>query len=1221
MATGGDGARTIAFSTSGVNLEPATCSKTSNVVTTTKYTPLTWLPKSLFYQFQRIANVYFLFVAIIVCFPWSPKSWKSKVFPFAGVLLWTALKDLYEDMIRRRGDEKENSQTCSRFDIASNSFVDTQWRHIVIGDLVFIPCDGSFPSDLIVLVAAGGHEAFISTVNLDGETNLKERRTPPLTDGLEEAVAGGEGMEKQVSGGPKAARSSQALKQGALQTAVSEAIVYAKTILKKGVSIEMSKPEPGLADVRGLLKMSSDQCPVGEMNFLPRGCVLRNTVWLLAVVTYVGDETKTRLNMTKSAQKVSNMQFYLNRSVQGLLAILFLVNCYFATAATASGDKDNWLKKFLIWCICLYHVVPISLYVVFELLKLFLGFQVNMDKQMQDPETKQGAVARTADLMEEMGQIDFVFSDKTGTLTANEMVFARTSIMGQDLGDFRASSPKREGVSETKRILSSPGDKLHDQVKLFFTCLATCHAVQVEVASEGSRTRAGDLVYSGMSPDEVALVQAAHDVGIVFRNRTKLGGSASSEVLLTGEREGEDPRSFTVLYELEFNSDRKRMSVLLKAGDEVWCVTKGADSIMTALIPKALDRYTQDHLQSFSQQGLRTLVVAMKKVSQADFSAWEAKMKAALSIVDNTRNEEVAKISAEMEVDLTFVGLTAVEDRLQDGVPIAIQRIKDAGVRLWVLTGDKTETAVDIARSCALFTTNTQLAYATEGLSVEDTKKKLQRAKDDFKTMEENKQKAKEEIKQAIQGGLVLDGRTVKFALEDEECRRLVYELGLASRSCVCCRLSPMQKRQLVELVRQMSPSTTTLAIGDGANDVPMIEGAHLGIGIRGKEGTQAVQVSDIAISQFRFLVPLLLCHGRRAYRRVAFFLCYYLYKNVVLVISDVLWAHQNKWSGRIAYPEYLSMGFNAVFTSWHILFVLGYDQDVSDETAIHTPSLYLVGPKRALFNVWIFSEWMVYSVWHGVVAWLLPNLWIGADEYDYTLKCPKEISEALGWKALCYAQYYKKEDADDFVAAVDLNGDSVLQPLELANAIAKGWIAPEGEGQKFWLASVTSFAIVVMIVNFRLLLLGQSPFSLMSVLPTAGAFALFIAWFFALGEIGLGKDTQPTVADLPTEMFKTGKCLASLVLGPLIALSVDALEKVVRLIFFPTALDDARWGKCPNCGERFPPGAKFCPRCDAKDPSASEAPTAPLLPLLPEPDKLGYTPDKARKDLEETTI
>merc|ERR1712054_99250 len=222
-------------------------------------------------------------------------------------------------------------------------------------------------------------------------------------------------------------------------------------------------------------------------------------------------------------------------------------------------------------------------------------------------------------------------------------------------------------------------------------------------------------------------------------------------------------------------------------------------------------------------------------------------------------------------------------------------------------------------------------------------------------------------------GGLIIDGTFVKFALISKQARQQLYRLAISTTACVCCRLSPQQKRKLVELVREENAEAITLAIGDGANDVSMIQGAHIGIGVRGKEGNQAVQASDVAVSQFSFLVPLLLCHGRRAYRRVAQFLCYYIYKHIVLATADVIWAHQFRFRGEIAYPEWLSSCYSLFFTSLPVMVILSFDSDVPDSVAVASPGLYIAGLERSCFNFKIFALWMISGVWHGSLAWAVP--------------------------------------------------------------------------------------------------------------------------------------------------------------------------------------------------------------------------------------------------------
>jgi phospholipid-translocating P-type ATPase (flippase) len=598
--------------------------------------------------------------------------------------------------------------------------------------------------------------------------------------------------------------------------------------------------------------------------------------------------------------------------------------------------------------------------------------------------------------------------------------------------------------------------------------------------------------YLGMSPDEVCLVEVAYQVGIIFQSRTRPAGKkgCSSEVTLAN-RNGEE-KVFSIMYELEFNSDRKRMSVVVKFGSEVYLITKGADSVMEPLLTEGFSNDDKDYLKQYSQSGLRTLVIAYKKVDKDYLRTWEKDYKRALNLVDDTKDATISEVAARIEHELVLLGITGVEDCLQDGVPQAIATLKDCGLRVWVLTGDKTETAVDIARSCRLFEDQTTLAYATEASSLEDAQSRLQQAK-----------KALEGVADA---GLVLDGRTLQYALQSDDCRRLIYELGIASRSCVCCRLTPLQKRQLVELVREKDPSTITLAVGDGANDVPMIEGAHLGVAIRGKEGAQAVQVSDVAISQFRFLVPLLLCHGRRAYRRVAIYLCYYLYKNVVLAMGDVVWMHLDEYRGRIAFPEWVSINYNVFFTSWHILFLLGFDLDVPDAVANSHPELYLVGPRRQLFNKLIFSRWMIFALYHGVVAWVVPYYMISVDEvYDKERPTP------------------------------------------------------------WWEGSIASFTIIVLIVLLKLLVHTQSPLRLLtSILPTIASLVLYVMGLGIIGYMPMftkekPEGLQPNMKEIPGDVFANQKALIAMAAVPAVVFLGDLLFEVALKTIWPSPLDKVK--------------------------------------------------------------
>jgi phospholipid-transporting ATPase len=400
------------------------------------------------------------------------------------------------------------------------------------------------------------------------------------------------------------------------------------------------------------------------------------------------------------------------------------------------------------------------------------------------------------------------------------------------------------------------------------------------------------------------------------------------------------------------------------------------------------------------------------------------------------------------------------------------------------LTGDKTETSVDIARSCHLFTESTTLAYVTGAESEEKAYAQLM--------------DAKRSLEGAEQAGLVLDGMTVKYCLGSDRCEEMLLELGLSSRSCVCARLNPLQKRKLVDIVQHANRKTITLAIGDGANDVSMIEGAHVGVAVRGKEGAQAVNVSDVAISQFRFLVPLLLCHGRRAYRRVALYLCYYLYKNVALLMGDICWMIMDNYKGRIAFPEYLSINYNVFFTSWHILFVLGFDNDVPDAVAMTHPELYSAGPQRRLFGKYVFTKWMVYAVYHGCAAWMVSAVWI-IDDATYDKKVP---------------------------------------------------------GQ-FWEGSITAFAIIIFVVVIKLLLHCESPLKFKtSILPTLGAILCFFVILGCLAYIPPGPSLQPSMEGIPADLLGNTNALIAMAIVPLAITSIDMSCIVARRCLNPSELD-----------------------------------------------------------------
>ena len=238
------------------------------------------------------------------------------------------------------------------------------------------------------------------------------------------------------------------------------------------------------------------------------------------------------------------------------------------------------------------------------------------------------------------------------------------------------------------------------------------------------------------------------------------------------------------------------------------------------------------------------------------------------------------------------------------------------------------------------------------------------------------------------------------WAMEDSiATRSLFFKLGYLSNSCICCRVSPAQKMQIVELAKE-NGKWITLAVGDGANDVSMIQGAHIGVGIAGKEGTQAVQAADYSISQFRYLQRLVLVHGRWGYKRISWFICYYFYKNIAVVFTELCFAFMNGLSGQIYFLDWLPMLYNAFWTSWPCMFTFTFEQDVNEEEALRYAATYQAGPRGLHFSYMTFWTWVLTSLWHGLCCFWLPvyglNLGVDSSGHDSGLWFTSTISFTL---------------------------------------------------------------------------------------------------------------------------------------------------------------------------------------------------------------------------------
>lgn len=549
------------------------------------------------------------------------------------------------------------------------------------------------------------------------------------------------------------------------------------------------------------------------------------------------------------------------------------------------------------------------MYITVEICKLVQAAWIHWDLKMYYPERDQRAVPRSWNIADDLGQIEYIFSDKTGTLTRNVMEFRKCSIGGKIYGylpksseedqnqngqqQFNTNSVSREqfDAMEVKMIeclsqilsykyvppsqmsfvdpalfvdmlnMKPEGKEKAEKIKNFFFSVIVCHTILIdklgmteEVLNE-SKTENSSILeienvvphllqYQAQSPDEAALVKAARDLGFVFLGRDQ--DYLNLSILGKLER-------VKILSVIEFNSTRKRMSVIIKKSDgKILLISKGADSVIYERLrmfdesekanlyeeeEEKLREVTLKHLENFAESGLRTLCFASRELSEDEYECFAFRHGQAATSMTN-RELLMDAVADEYERELELLGSTAIEDRLQDGVPDTIANLQMAGIKIWVLTGDKLETAVNIGFSCKLLTKRMFLIMIkSDDATVEGTRKQLDEG---FRKMSAASMSAnyldhlteidyEEEVENWMPSdsrpeyALIIDGTSLKHALEDRQCRPVFLDLATNCKAVLCCRVSPLQKAKCVELIKK-TRNVMTLAIGDGANDVSMIQ-------------------------------------------------------------------------------------------------------------------------------------------------------------------------------------------------------------------------------------------------------------------------------------------------------------------------------------------------------------------------------------------------------------
>ncbi|CAK5150296.1 unnamed protein product [Aphanomyces euteiches] len=915
----------------------------SNVVRTAKYSAITFVPLNLLEQFRRVANVYFLVISLLqLTTSLSPTNKYSTIGPLAVVLAVTLVKEGIEDKARHDADRLVNHRTTERF-VAT--WEREQWQKLHVGDIVRIRDGDALPADVVLVLSSQGDHAHIETSNLDGEANAKLKMCLPMSLSL-----------------PSIA-------------------------LLSGCRVTCDVPNSKLSRFDGVFSLPGGAAGVQEVQDIPfsmenvllRGTSLCHTSWVVGIVVATGPDTKLMQNSRQPAAKFSQIDRVANRCIGAMIALLFVA----VTASAAAGvhfnnephvylqapghpksAKSSFGELWITYLILYNNLVPISLYVTLEVVKWCQARQIEADPALFCRETKRPAKAMTSNLNEDLGQINYLFTDKTGTLTTNQMVLRASSIDGI-IFDHAASCemsvesldlPWELRAAETMAAAAT-GNSPSSGILDFLRCVLLCHTA----------TRNDDGQLSSSSPDECALLEAFGHIGAIFHGRK----GNLVHVSLFGLHE-----HYQILALNEFDSQRRCMSVVVRrqspadatiASDAALVYCKGADAVLLAS-PDAATTILSQHVHHFACIGLRTLVFAQQRLSPAQMSP--AQMELWTLPLGTPAAAWIAQV--EDPTQMQVLGTTGVEDKLQAGVPDALETLAMAGIRVWMLTGDKDETAVALGHSSGLLS-NASTVVTIHGRSTDEC-------------MDEITQHRRMLKKQGLWNihavlptlAVVVNGFALDVLLGNPPVKNVepLVELLVQAHTVIACRLSPGQKATLVDLVKRQSRHNVTLAMGDGGNDVSMIQAANVGIGIYGKEGLHAVRSADIGLGQFRFVVPLLLLHGRWSHRRLCHVLLFTLYKNVVLVATLALFSISSGFSGQTLFDSYLIVGWNIVYTAAPVFVVGVVDHDIQAQTARRYPQVYpemepIDGRK---LSFWLASAVVQASIIQFVVVKMLPT-------------------------------------------------------------------------------------------------------------------------------------------------------------------------------------------------------------------------------------------------------
>ncbi|USW52988.1 Putative P-type ATPase, HAD superfamily, P-type ATPase, transmembrane domain superfamily [Septoria linicola] len=1026
----------------------------ANAISNAKYTPWSFLPRTLFNEFKFFFNMYFLLVALSQMLPALRIGYLSTyIAPLAFVLMITLGKEAFDDLNRRKRDREANSEPYKvlRFDTPAmaggsvgskkrkirsisekkkkkkkgkrrrtstaderlqeaddeeNSTQDVEAAslelvevikssaQLKVGDVIVLEKDQRVPADVVILKSfstdaatneeeperqpseealvdmgegavpvspnlqrqstqgrqlsnettssdpSGGGEAFIRTDQLDGETDWKLRLATPLAQSLPAS----EYVRLKITAGKPDKRVNDFV--GTIELEAKQHRAY-------DPHVEAGQTQDQEAEAKST--------PLNIDNTAWANTVLASSTTVHAVVIYTGPQTRAALSTSASRSKTGLLELEINSLVK-ILCILTAALSVILVAIHGFEERDGnkWYIAAMRFLILFSTIVPISLRVNLDMGKSVYAWFIHHDTGIP------GTVVRTSTIPEDLGRIEYLLSDKTGTLTRNEMELRKVHVGTVSYGGdamqevisyvrqaftFPEDAPSGSLFTPTAGINSLSGAtrtrrEIGLRVRDLVLSLALCH--NVTPTTEEDESGQPKISYQASSPDEIAIVEWTESVGLRLQHRDR------RRITLQFTDNDRTVVRVEVLNVFPFTSDSKRMGIIVRFirnsflstddDGEIVFFQKGADTVMTSIV--AANDWLDEETGNMAREGLRTLVVGRKNLSAQQYAAFSAAYaEASLSLAG--RDAALASVVKQhLENNLELLGVTGVEDKLQPKVKPSLELLRNAGIKIWMLTGDKVETARCVAVSSKLVSRG-QTIHTIAGLKRRD-------AALDALSMLHNQTNA----------ALLIDGQSLALYLSYH--RDAFISIAVRLPAVIACRCSPTQKADIAHLIRAYTKKRIA-CIGDGGNDVSMIQAADVGVGIVGKEGKQASLAADFSITQFAHLTKLLVWHGRNSYRRSAKLAQFVMHRGLIISVCQTVFSIASKFEPIALYRDWLLVGYATIYTMMPV-FSLTLDKDVDEGLANLYPELYRELTLGKSLSYKTFFIWVAISIYQGLI-------------------------------------------------------------------------------------------------------------------------------------------------------------------------------------------------------------------------------------------------------------